>query len=121
MIAAHGCRRCGSGGPIGLVPGRGRRRIPHHGGFRGAYDAPDDYIEEASDWDCNDDDADVNPGQEEQCDEVDNDCDLVVDEEDAVGCTDSYIDEDGDGFGAAEPACICELDETFSTEEGVIV
>ena len=49
--------------------------------------------------DCNDDDAASYPSAPEQCDEIDNDCDGVVDEDLQ---TDWWIDEDGDGFGDPE-------------------
>jgi Putative metal-binding motif len=46
--------------------------------------------------DCNDNDASVNPGATEECDGVDNDCDMEVDE----GVTSTfYQDADNDGFG----------------------
>jgi hypothetical protein len=48
--------------------------------------------------DCDDGNAEVNPGRDEVCDELDNDCDLEVDE-DAVDGVVMYADVDGDGFG----------------------
>ena len=47
---------------------------------------------------CNDGDAEVSPSADEVCDEVDNDCDGVVDD-DPVDGTPWYGDADGDGFG----------------------
>ena len=49
--------------------------------------------------DCDDGDPTIRPGREETCDEVDQDCDGLVDE--GVG-TPWYPDADGDGFGASE-------------------
>jgi gliding motility-associated-like protein len=49
-----------------------------------------------SDDDCNDNDALINPGMVEQCNDIDDDCDIEVDE--FVTAT-FYADVDGDGFG----------------------
>ncbi len=49
-----------------------------------ACEAPDGYVADAGD--CDDTDADVNPGAEERCDDKDNDCNGEVDEVD--GCAD---------------------------------
>jgi large repetitive protein len=48
------------------------------------------------DTDCDDTDSSVNPGAEEYCDEADNDCDGVIDED--VELT-WYADSDEDGYG----------------------
>ena len=48
--------------------------------------------------DCDDQDADVFPGAEEVCNEIDDDCDGDVDEGVSDGST-WYADEDGDTFG----------------------
>ncbi len=46
----------------------------------------------------------------ELCDGVDNDCDGVTDPEDAAGCTNYYLDVDGDGYGDGDPRCLCAPD-----------
>ena len=48
--------------------------------------------------DCDDNNANVFPGNSEYCDGLDNDCDSEVDE-DAVDATPWYRDADGDGYG----------------------
>jgi hypothetical protein len=53
-----------------------------------------------SDVDCDDSDASIYPGADEYCDGVDNDCDEVVDEDDAVDAGEWYLDSDADTYGA---------------------
>ncbi|MBT5807844.1 hypothetical protein HOI18_01050 [Candidatus Uhrbacteria bacterium] len=57
--------------------------------------ASSNYVEAGGD--CDDFDAGVNPGEIEDCDGVDSDCDLTNDE---TGST-WYLDSDGDGYGDA--------------------
>ncbi|MCP4920279.1 MAG: hypothetical protein GY913_25545 [Proteobacteria bacterium] len=52
--------------------------------------------------DCDDGDATVNPGADEVCDEVDNNCDGVVDEDTATDASTWYQDADGDGAGVID-------------------
>jgi len=54
----------------------------------------------ADDSDCDDGDADVHPHASEYCNERDDDCDDLVDE-DAVDENTWYSDEDADGYGNA--------------------
>ncbi|MFT4976812.1 MAG: hypothetical protein ACI8S6_002717, partial [Myxococcota bacterium] len=49
--------------------------------------------------DCDDSRDDVSPDSEEVCDEVDNDCDTLIDEDVTPSW---YSDTDGDGFGDAD-------------------
>jgi len=50
--------------------------------------------------DCDDSDPERYPGASESCDEVDEDCDDIVDEN-AIGAQQWHIDSDADGFGDA--------------------
>jgi large repetitive protein len=68
------------------------------GGELQACTQPSGYIADGSD--CDDGDPAVNPGADEYCDGVNNDCDSEVDEE-AVDAVDFYADTDGDGYGDA--------------------
>ena len=54
--------------------------------------------------DCDDNDENANPGAQERCDGVDNDCDNQVDEDDAVDSPSWCLDQDGDGF-AGDQGC----------------
>jgi hypothetical protein len=53
----------------------------------------------SSDVDCDDADPEIHPEATELCDEVDNDCDLLIDEDDAADAGTWYMDSDGDGYG----------------------
>ena len=68
-------------------------------------DTPDGYVPDA--WDCDDSDGAIHPGADELCDEVDSDCDAVIDE-DALDAVAIYPDPDRDGYGddaASELSC----------------
>lgn len=49
--------------------------------------------------DCDDTNAAVHPDADEVCDDLDNDCDGVVDPPTASGTQVWYADQDGDGLG----------------------
>lgn len=78
---------------------------------------PAGYVDVAGD--CDDGDADISPEGSEICDEVDNDCDgLVDDEDDSVNASNGstyYLDADGDGEGTADESTLaCALPEGYS-------
>ncbi len=71
-----------------------------------ACDVPASHVANADD--CDPADGTVHPGAEETCDEVDQDCDSVIDE-DASDASTFYADSDGDGHGdATAPQDACE-------------
>ncbi len=62
-----------------------------------ACDQPSVHVADATD--CDDADAAVNPGEDEQCNGVDDDCDGTIDEDSAADVATWYADVDGDGYG----------------------
>ena len=65
--------------------------------------------------DCDDEDASIHPGASEQCDEVDEDCDGLVDE----GATwPAYEDGDGDGYGSGKEVLVACSDEGWAAVDG---
>jgi hypothetical protein len=75
---------------------------------------PAGYSDEPTD--CNDEDASVNPGAIEICNQIDDNCDNTTDEGQT---TIFFADLDGDGYGDAENFIeACELSSGFVLEEG---
>ena len=57
--------------------------------------------------------------QDESCDDIDNDCDGIIDNQDAQGCTTFYNDSDQDGYGLQDTGkCLCEAAPPYSAEVG---
>ncbi len=64
--------------------------------------------------DCDDGDATINPGAQERCNGVDDDCDGLTDPGDALGALAWWADADGDGFGDPDsPTTACEQPSGF--------
>ncbi|MDP2309076.1 MAG: MopE-related protein [Pseudomonadota bacterium] len=79
-------------------------------------DQPYGYVSDAED--CNDADADVNPGELERCDGDDDDCDGEADEDSAVDVATWYADTDADTFGDAASADIdCDQPTGFVADD----
>jgi len=71
---------------------------------------PEGYALAAEEGDCDDESSTVSPAAVEQCDDIDNDCDELIDEDDPDLVPPTwYPDADGDGFGDdAESVTACE-------------
>jgi len=70
--------------------------------------------------DCNDSAPLIHPGADEACtsgsgDGIDENCDGATDEEDALGCTTWYLDNDGDTVGTQQSRCLCGPDGLYDT------
>ena len=63
--------------------------------------------------DCDDTNVKVNPATQEVCDGADNNCNKVVDEAGATGCSNYYYDGDQDGYGVNSSQCLCESGKQF--------
>src|SRR5690606_5531102 len=69
--------------------------------------------------DCDDLEIAVNPGVEEGCDGVDNDCNGVADDPATDGCGALYQDRDGDTFGVTDDVqCLCGPIGTYTATRG---
>ncbi len=68
--------------------------------------------------DCDDSDPYVSPIATERCDGIDNDCDLLIDDDDdpVIGKGTGYLDLDGDGY-AGTPFTACDLSATSPKNE----
>ncbi|MFM7204371.1 MAG: MopE-related protein [Myxococcota bacterium] len=67
-----------------------------------ACSAPSGYVSNSAD--CNDTTASIKPGATEICDGIDQDCDAQIDEG-LTGCSQSDVDNDGDGYTENQGDC----------------
>ncbi|MDD5178153.1 MAG: MopE-related protein [Candidatus Nanoarchaeia archaeon] len=65
--------------------------------------------------DCDDYNKDINLGETESCNTVDDDCDGLIDEEDATGCAIYYYDFDADTYGINDNKCLCAATEKYTS------
>lgn len=80
--------------------------------------APDQSFTAENSDDCDDTQPDVNPRARERCNTTfDDNCDGQHNERDALGCTNHYIDQDGDGFGAGQAVCLCDPEEPYEVKD----
>lgn len=56
----------------------------------------------------------------ESCNGVDDDCDGLTDEENATGCTNFFLDQDGDGYGTGQYKCLCAASGSYRTTRACI-
>ena len=68
--------------------------------------------------DCDDRRASVGPDVEEVCDGLDNDCDGLIDENDATDAPTWYLDYDGDGYGGTVHTTACEAPTGWIATDG---
>jgi len=73
---------------------------------------PSGYVSDSTD--CDDSMASVYPGATELCNGYDDDCDGVVDEDDAYDVTTWYEDADGDGYGTSTSSVLtCDMPDGY--------
>lgn len=76
------------------------------------------YSGEKKKIDCNDKNLDVYPGADEVCNEIDDNCDELIDVEDSKGCNPFYYDGDKDGYGVSNKfKCLCGPKDEYSTKK----
>ncbi len=69
-----------------------------------------------NDDDCDDTNLEINPEGIEACNGFDDDCNDLIDEENAVGCLVHFFDQDLDEFGLSDQfKCLCEAEEPYTT------
>ncbi len=69
--------------------------------------------------DCNDLNPSIHPGAQEVCDNVDNNCNAVIDEENATGCGSYLRDNDKDGYGqTGNVKCLCAPTAPYTATQG---
>lgn len=70
------------------------------------------------DNDCDDENPNVHPAAEEICDEIDNNCNELIDDQEGIelsGMILGYLDADGDGFAGDSEKMFCALPDDYQT------
>ncbi len=68
--------------------------------------------------DCAPKDPAISHKAREKCDGKDDNCNGVIDDENADGCTVYYLDSDGDGYGVqADSKCLCSPSEKWTAQK----
>ena len=69
--------------------------------------------------DCNDNDTTVHPAAKEDCQTiVDDNCNGLLSEDNALGCSEFWFDGDSDFYGTGSPRCLCIPDGKYKAEVG---
>jgi hypothetical protein len=81
--------------------------------------APSSFYRSTTGDDCDDNDLEVYPSAMEKCNQKDDDCDGVTDEENSYGCRIFYYDADFDGYGVTSIAkCLCVPSGNYAAQMG---
>ena len=86
-------------------------------GLADCVDSDDDNDGALDEFDCDPLDPAINPAAQEACNQVDDNCDGVIDAQDSIDCKPYFFDKDKDGFGGvgANSLCLCDPETPYSS------